>query len=43
MKTKKLVTKLYQSCISHDKEREKKFWMKLLKKSLKGKKTGVVK
>lgn len=42
MKTKKLVTKLYQSCVSQDKEREKKFWMKLLKKSLKGKNTKVV-
>jgi len=42
MKTKKLISKLYASCIAHDKEREKKFWMKLLKKSLKGRDTKVV-
>ena len=43
MKTKKLIQKLYESCLSNDKEREKKFWFKLLKKSLKGKDTKVVK
>lgn len=43
MKTKKLLKKLYGSCVAHDKEAEKKFWMKLLKKSLKHKKTQAVK
>lgn len=43
MKTKKLLKKLYGSCVAHDKDREKKFWKKLLKKSLKGKKTHAVK
>lgn len=43
MKTKKLLKKLYGSCIAHDKEAEKKFWFKLLKKSLKHKKTQAVK
>ena len=43
MKTKKLLKKLYESCVSHDLVREKKFWMKLLRKSLKHKKTQAVK
>jgi len=43
MKTKKLIKKLYESCLSNDKEKEKRFWFKLLKKSIKGKSTNVVK
>jgi len=43
MKTRKLIKKLYEACFNHDKESEKKFWFKLLKKSAKGKDTKVVK
>ena len=43
MKTKKLIKKLYESCLNKDKDNEKKFWFKLLKKSWKGKDTKVVK
>jgi len=43
MKVKDLVKKLYKSCIEHDKEKEKKLWFKILKKSLKHKHTESVK
>lgn len=43
MKVKKLLKELYGACVAHDKEAEKKFWKKLLKKSLKHKKTQAVK
>ena len=39
MKVKKLLEKFYDACVTKDKEKEKKFWMKILKKSLKGKNT----
>jgi hypothetical protein len=42
MKVKDLVKKLYKACIEHDKEKEKKAWFKILKKSLKRKHTEVV-
>jgi len=42
MKMKKLMKKLYKACVEHDAERERKFWMKVLKKSLKHKKTHAV-
>jgi len=43
MKTKKLIAKLYSAEIAHNMEKAKKFWFKLLKKSLKGKHTEAVK
>jgi len=39
MKVKKLVQKLNRAELQHNLEKAKKFWMKLLKKSLKGKHT----
>jgi hypothetical protein len=37
MKLKKLIHKLYQACIEHHTELEKKIYMKIMKKSLKKK------
>ena len=42
MKVKKLVMKMYLACINHDRIKEKKLWLKALKKSLKHKNTNVV-
>lgn len=42
MKMRKLMKKLYKSCVEHNAENEKKFWNKVLKKSLKHKKTNAV-
>jgi hypothetical protein len=39
MKTKKLVRKMYQACVRHQVKKEKKLWLKILKKSLKHKHT----
>jgi hypothetical protein len=43
MKVNKLIKKLYEKIVSHDKKGEKKLWFKILKKSLKGKDTQAVK
>ena len=43
MKTVKLIRKMYQAIIDHNQKREKKLYMKLLKKSLKKKDTHAVK
>jgi hypothetical protein len=43
MKTKELINKLYEAAIKGDSEKEKKIWLKVLKKSLKHKKTYAVK
>jgi hypothetical protein len=37
MKLKKLIHKLYEACIEHHTELEKKIYMKIMKKSLKKK------
>ena len=42
MKVKKLARKMFKACIEHDKETEKKLWFKALKKSLKHKKTQII-
>jgi len=42
MKTKKLILKLNRAEIRHNLDKAKKFWLKLLKKSLKHKHTEVV-
>lgn len=42
MKTQKLVKKLFKACLEHNKEKEKKTWFKILKKSLKHKDTYAV-
>ena len=42
MKTKKLVKKMYEALVTHDKVKEKKLWFKALKKSLKHKHTHVI-
>jgi len=43
MKVKKLIMKLNKAELQHNMEKAKKFWLKLLKKSLKGKHTEAVK
>lgn len=43
MKIKELVMKMYKACINHDKVKEMKLWKKTMKKSLKHKKTHVIK
>ena len=43
MKVNKLVSKLYKAILENNKNKEKKVWFKLLKKSLKHKKTQAVK
>jgi hypothetical protein len=40
MKTKKLIKKMNQACLAHDTEQERILWLKIIKKSLKHKKTG---
>jgi len=42
MKIKKLIQKLNRAEFEHNLEKAKKFWMKLLKKSVKGKHTEAV-
>jgi hypothetical protein len=42
MKVKKIVMKMYLACINHNKIKEKKLWLKALKKSLKHKHTQIV-
>ena len=41
MKVKELIKKLYEACVNHDKDAEQKYDKKLLKKSLKHKKTRI--
>lgn len=43
MKTKNIIREMYRACIDHDIKQEKRLYLKLLKKSLKHKKTHVVK
>jgi len=43
MKVKKLILKLNRAEIEHNMDKAKKFWLKLLKKSLKHKHTEAVK
>ena len=43
MKIKKLIKKMYQACIEHDTIKEKKLWLKAIKKSLNGKDTHIIK
>lgn len=42
MKTKKLVRKMYRACVRHNIKKQKKLWLKMLKKSLKHKHTEIV-
>lgn len=42
MKVKKLVKKMNEACLNRDRETERKLWLKILEKSLKGKKTHLV-
>ena len=43
MKLNKLMKKMYKACLEHDKVKEKKLWLKALKKSLEGKNTHSIK
>ena len=42
MKTKKLVRKMYRACVRHQEKKQKKLWLKILKKSLEHKHTEAV-
>ena len=42
MKVRKIVKKMYQAILNHDTAKEKKLWLKALKKSLKHKHTQIV-
>jgi len=43
MKVQKILKKIYQACISHDKIKEKKLWLKALRKSINHKHTYAIK
>lgn len=43
MKVKTIMKKMYEACIAHDVEEEKRLWLKAIKKSLKGKHTQGIK
>lgn len=42
MKVKKIIKKMYEACVNHDTVKEKKLWLKALRKSLKHKHTEVI-
>lgn len=42
MKLKKLTKKIYKACVDGDTATEKKLWLKAMKKSLKKKKTHII-
>jgi hypothetical protein len=42
MKVRQIVLKMYKAILKHDQKKEKKLWFKVLRKSLKHKKTQVV-
>jgi len=42
MKTKKLIRKMYRASVRHNLKKQKKLWLKILKKSLEHKHTEVV-
>jgi hypothetical protein len=43
MKVKTLLHKMYKACVEHDKVKEKKLWLKAIRKSLKHKHTEAIK
>ena len=43
MKVEKIVMNMYQAILNHDEKKEKKLWLRALKKSLKNKRTQVIK
>lgn len=43
MKVRKLVQKMYEAILTNDKKAEQKLWLKSIKKSLKHKRTYVIK
>jgi len=42
MKIKKLTRKMYRACLRHDMKKQKKLWLKVLKKSLQHKHTEII-
>lgn len=42
MKIKKLTRKMYLACVRHQKKKQKKLWLKAIKKSLKHKHTQAI-
>jgi hypothetical protein len=43
MKINKILKKMYEACIDHNKDKEKKMWFKALKKSFEHKRTYAIK
>jgi ribosomal protein S20 len=43
MKVRTIMKKMYQAILKHDEQKEKKFWLKALKKSFNHKKTYAIK
>lgn len=43
MKVKKILKKMYEACVEHDQKKEKKMWIKALRKSFNHKNTYAIK
>lgn len=42
MKVKEIVRKMYQAILKHNEKKEKRLWLKAIKKSLKHKRTQII-
>jgi hypothetical protein len=42
MKVKEIIKKMYQAILNHNQKKEKKLWFKAIKKSLKHKRTQII-
>jgi len=43
MKVKEIIKRMYKACVEHNAKKEKKLWLKAIKKSLKKKNTTAIK